>query len=250
MSYATQRRIGLGELLKGQTAIVTGASAGLGRAIAIALAKQGANLMLTARRSEKLRSLRSDIEALGTNAIWFAGDAGDEESAKRATELAIERFGRIDILINNAGSGSYKDLIETSAEDFDQLMRANVRSGFLFSRYAVPHLISQKRGVLFFISSVAGLTGARGESVYCATKFAQVGFAQALDAELRKHGIKVGVLCPGGMKTEFAVGKGRTLESMASSRMMDAEEVADIVAFACMLPENVRIPQMTIRHMA
>jgi 3-oxoacyl-[acyl-carrier protein] reductase len=128
-------------------------------------------------------------------------------------------------------------------------MDANMKSSFLFSRYAVPPMIAQKSGILLFISSIAGLQGYAGEAVYCATKFAQVGFAQALDAELRKHNINVGAICPGGTKTEFALGKGRTEDYIRNSHMMEPEAIAETILFACTQPPNVRIPQMTVRHM-
>jgi 3-oxoacyl-[acyl-carrier protein] reductase len=128
-------------------------------------------------------------------------------------------------------------------------MNANMRSGFLFSRHAAPHLIAQKSGTILFISSIAGLQGAAGEAVYSASKFAQVGFAQSLDAELRKHGIKVGAICPGGIKTEFALGHGRTEDFIRNSHMMEPHEVAEAIVFACLQPPNLRIPQMTVRHM-
>jgi len=235
--------------LAGKTALVTGASAGIGQATALALAQRGANLVLTARREDRLRKLAAEIESLGVRAVFHAGDAAEETTAQQAIALALDRFGHLDILINNAGAGNYKDLIDTSAADYDALMNANMRSGFLFSRHAAPHMIAQKSGIILFISSVAGLQGAAGESVYCATKFAQSGFAQALDAELRKHGIKVGTIFPGGVKSEFALGHGRTEDSIRNSRMMDPAEVAEAIAFACLQPPNVRIPQMTVRHM-
>jgi 3-oxoacyl-[acyl-carrier protein] reductase len=128
-------------------------------------------------------------------------------------------------------------------------MDANMKSSFLFSRHAVPYMIARQSGTLLFISSVAGLQGAAGEAVYCATKFAQSGFAQALDAELRKHGIKVGTIFPGGVKTEFALGQGRTEDMVRNSHWMDPAEVAETIVFACLQPPNVRIPQMTVRHM-
>jgi 3-oxoacyl-[acyl-carrier protein] reductase len=151
--------------------------------------------------------------------------------------------------VNNAGLGNYKNLVDTSVAEYDELMNSNVRSGFVFSRHAVPVMLEQKSGQILFISSVAGLQGAAGESVYSASKFAQIGFAQSLDAELRKHGIKVGTICPGGVKSEFAVGRGRTPEGVQSSRMMNPAEVADAIVFACLQPANVRIPQMIVRHM-
>ena len=235
--------------LAGKTALVTGASAGIGHATAIAIARRGANLVLTARREERLSQLAAEIESLGVQAAFHAGDAAEESTAQQAIALALDRFGHLDILINNAGAGNYKDLIDTSAADYDALMNANMRSGFLFSRHAAPHMIAQKSGIILFISSVAGLQGVAGESVYCATKFAQSGFAQALDAELRKHGIKVGAIFPGGVKSEFALGHGRTEDFIRNSRMMDPAEVAEAIVFACLQPPNVRIPQMTVRHM-
>ena len=235
--------------LVNKTAIVTGASSGIGRATALALARQGANVVVTARREDRLRAVVNEIEELGSAAALHAGDATDDATARQTIALAIAEFGRIDILINNAGAGNYKNLVDTTVEDYDELMNVNMKSGFLFTRHAAPVMMEQQSGTILFISSVAGLQGAAGESVYCAAKFAQVGFAQSLDAELRKHKIKVGVLCPGGTKTEFAIGRGRSEEAVRDSRMMQPAEVADAIVFACLQPPNVRIPQMTVRHM-
>jgi NADP-dependent 3-hydroxy acid dehydrogenase YdfG len=128
-------------------------------------------------------------------------------------------------------------------------MDANMKSSFLFARHATPPLIAQKSGIILFISSIAGLQGYAGEAVYCASKFAQVGFAQALDAELRRHNINVGAICPGGTRTEFALGRGRTEDSIRNSHMMNPEDAGEAIVFACLQPPNTRIPQMTIRHM-
>jgi NADP-dependent 3-hydroxy acid dehydrogenase YdfG len=235
--------------LAGKTVLVTGASAGIGWATALEFAAQGANVVVTARREERLRELCDKIAAEGGKAVYFAGDAVEEQTAKKSVALAVDTFGKLDILINNAGAGNYKNLIDTSAEEYDALMDANMKSSFLFTRHAAPGMIAQKSGEILFISSVAGLQGYAGEAVYCASKFAQVGFAQALDGELRKHGVKVGTICPGGVKTEFAVGKGRTEEGVKTSYMMEPYEVADAIVFACLQPRNARILQMTVRHM-
>jgi len=119
----------------------------------------------------------------------------------------------------------------------------------LFTRYTAPYMIAQKSGTILMISSMAGIYGFAGEAVYCSTKFAQVGFAQALDKELRPHGIKVGVICPGGVKTEFALGKGRTEESVAQSGMLDAEDVAGAVILACTQSPQSRIIEIQMRTM-
>jgi 3-oxoacyl-[acyl-carrier protein] reductase len=235
--------------LANKTVLITGASSGIGWATARAFAENGANLVVTARREERLRQLCDQITASGGNAAYIAGNAAEESTAKACIELAVKKFGRLDILINNAGIGNYKNLTDTSAADYDELMNSNMRSGFVFTRHAVPVMLEQNSGEILFISSVAGLQGAAGESVYAASKFAQIGFAQSLDAELRKHGIKVGTICPGGVKSEFAIGRGRTEQAIQQSRMMDPRELADAILFACMQPPNVRILQMTVRHM-
>ena len=128
---------------------------------------------------------------------FVTGDARDEETARQTVAAAKESFGRLDILINNTGVGNYKKLVDTSAEEYDEMMDVNVRSTFLFTRHAVPTMVAQGSGTILMISSMAGIYGFGGEAVYCMTKFAQVGFAQALDKELRPNGIKVGVICPG-----------------------------------------------------
>jgi 3-oxoacyl-[acyl-carrier protein] reductase len=235
--------------LTGKTVLITGASAGIGWATALAFAARNANIVVTARRESRLRELCEKIRASRIKAVYYAGDAAEETTAKACVDLAVSEFGKLDILINNAGAGNYKDLVDTSAEEYDALMDSNMKSSFLFTRHAAPRMVAQKSGEILFISSVAGLQGYAGEAVYCASKFAQIGFAQALDGELRKHGIKVGTICPGGVKTEFALGKGRTPESVKTSYMMEPAEVAESIVFACLQPPNARILQLTVRHM-
>lgn len=125
-----------------------------------------------------------------------------------------------------------------------------MRSTFLFTRHVVPVMLEQKSGTILMISSMAGVYGFRGEAVYCMTKFAQVGFAQALDRELRESGIKVGAICPGGVKTEFAIGKGRTERGVAESEMLDPEDVAGVVLLACTQSPKSRIIEVQMRTMA
>jgi NADP-dependent 3-hydroxy acid dehydrogenase YdfG len=236
--------------LTGKVALITGASAGIGQACARALAQEGAHLVLTGRRKERLDQLKQEAKKAGTEAISVIGDAREESTAIKTVEAATQAFGRIDILINNTGMGNYKNLIDTSAEEYDDLMDTNVRSTFLFTRHTVPVMLKQKQGTILMISSMAGIYGFAGEAVYCATKFAQVGFAQALDKELRTQGIKVGVICPGGVKTEFALGRGRTQESVSQSNMLDPEDVAGAVLLACTQAPHSRIVEIQMRTMA
>lgn len=235
--------------LKGRVAIITGASAGIGQASARALAGEGASLVLTARRSDRLDTLVKEARALGGDAVAVIGDAREEATAVKAVEAA-KSLGSIDILINNVGVGNYKKLVDTSLDDYVEMMDANVRTTFLFTRHVAPTMIKQGDGVILMISSMAGVYGFAGEAVYCATKFAQVGFAQGLDKELRPHGIKVGTINPGGVKTEFALGKGRTEQTVSQSEMLEAEDVAAAVLFACTQPKGSRIIQVQMRTMA
>lgn len=235
--------------LDGKVALVTGASSGVGWATALAFAKQGVRVIVTARRADRLNALVETISESGGHAVSVPGDGADPATAAAAVAQCFESFGRLDFLINNAGQGSYKQLVETSVAEYDELMSANMRSSFVFSREAAPHLIAQRSGTMVFVSSVAGLRGTGNEAVYSASKFAQIGFAQALDDELRPYGVKVCTLCPGGIKTEFAIGRGRTKEGIAASTMMEPSEVADAILFLCTQPSNVRILHTVIRNM-
>jgi 3-oxoacyl-[acyl-carrier protein] reductase len=236
--------------LEGKVILITGASAGIGQASARALAVEGARLVLTARRQDRLETLKKTVEALGGQAVIVSGDAREESTAIKAVKAATDAFGRLDILINNAGMGNYKKLEDTTAAEYDELMDTNVRSTFLFTRQAVPVMRQQKSGTILMISSMAGIHGFGGESVYCMTKFAQVGFAQALDRELRESGIKVGAICPGGVKTEFALGKGRTEKGVEQSGMLEPEDVAGVILMACTQSPKSRIIEVQMRTMA
>ncbi len=235
--------------LEGKVVIVSGASSGIGQASVRALAREGAIFVLTARRADRLDSLLSEVRQLGGNGVAVLGDARDEATALQCV-AAAKTLGGIDILINNVGVGNYKNLADTSLEDYTEMMDVNMRSTFLFARHVVPTMIAQNSGLILMISSMAGVYGFPGEAVYCATKFAQVGFAQGLDKELLPHGIKVGTINPGGVKTEFALGKGRTAQGVTQSNMLEAEDVAAAVHFACVQPKGSRIIQVQMRTMS
>jgi 3-oxoacyl-[acyl-carrier protein] reductase len=236
--------------LNGKVVLITGASSGIGYATASLLAAEGALLVLVARRRNRLEALAAEAQAYGSKAIIVAGDLREEATSLAAVTAATEAFGRIDILIANAGIGNYKDLVETTATEYDEIMDSNFKSTWLIARHTVPVMIAQKSGQIMLVSSVAGLYGFAGEATYCAAKFAQMGFAQGLDTELRPHGIKVGTINPGGVKTEFAIGKGRTGKEVADSEMLEAVDVANAILFACSQPALVRIIQLQMRPMS
>ncbi len=236
--------------LDGQVAVVTGASSGIGRSVATMLGREGASVVLAARRADRLEEVARAIEDAGGAALAAVADVTDEAQVDRLHDRAIERFGRIDILVNNVGVGSYGPVTSATTEEFDWMMRANVRSGFLCTRRFLPGMLERGSGHICFIGSVAGLKGLPGESVYCASKFAQMGFAQALDYETRDRGVKVSVVAPGGVHTEFAIGTGRVAGDPALDRMLDPDDVAEAVRFALTQPERSRVFLVGMRPMS
>ncbi|MCD8083378.1 MAG: SDR family oxidoreductase [Clostridiales bacterium] len=235
--------------LTGKVALITGASAGFGRATALLFAREGANLVITARRESRLQEVVDQCKAFGVEAVYYAGDATEEETAKKTVELAIHTFGKIDILINNAGIGRYTPLLESSVEDYDLVMDSNVRSAFCFTRYTVPYMLERAEGQIIMISSAAGVYGYPNETIYTSSKFALRGFAQALDKEFREKGIKSCAFCPGAGITEFAIGHGRTEEQMAKSGMLTADDVAEALLFVCAQSKQSRIMEIRMRAM-
>ena len=225
--------------LAGQVALITGASKGIGSASALALAGAGASVVGVSRGSDpdRIERLTREIRSAGAECAFLFGDVGQPETAASAVALAMERFGRIDMLLNNAGVGMYADYTDCTLSDYDEIMDTNMRSTFLFTSAVVPIMKQQGRGLILQIASQAGLRGFTREAIYCASKHAQVGFTRALRLELQPFGIKVSVICPAGVRTDFALGRGRTPEFVAQSGFLAAEDVADAVLFtACQSP--------------
>ncbi len=235
--------------LKDQVALITGASAGIGQAIAQTFLRAGAHLVVVARREERLRQLVDMAHEAGQQCYPVVGDVRKAEVAQQAVNTAFERFGQLDILVNNAGIGRYGDLVNATLDDYEAMMDTNMRSTFLFTHAAVPRLIRQQHGTIVVVSSMAGVMGFPGEAIYCSTKFAQVGFALALERELRPHGIRVGLLLPGGVKTEFAIGTGRTEEGVKASGMLEAQDVANAALLMATQPAHGRIIEIRLRPM-
>jgi NAD(P)-dependent dehydrogenase (short-subunit alcohol dehydrogenase family) len=232
-----------------KVAVITGASRGIGRAIAMALAKEGAIIVANARRKAPLDELVKDVEELNGRIVAVQGDVTNEEDVKTLHNEVIGQFGHCDILINNVGVGKYGPVKDFSVDDYDWIMKANMRSTFLVTRAFLPEMLDNKSGSIIFISSVAGLRGLPNEAVYCASKCAQVGFAQSLDYETRPHGVKVSVIAPGATKTDFAFGTGRTPGDPKLDEYSDPEDVAESVLFVLSQPEKTRVMLVSMRPM-
>lgn len=235
--------------LQDQIAVITGASRGIGRSSALALAREGAHLVINARTESELNTLADEIRSLGREALVVVGDASVEADVQRLYDETISRFGQVDILLNNVGVGKYGPLDTYSAADYDWMMNANMRSTFLVTRLFYPPMRDRKSGSILFLGSVAGLNGIRDESLYVATKHAQYGFARSLDYEAREHNVKVSYIAPGGVDTYFAFGTGRTQGDPKLKEYLDAESVADAVVFAATQTEKARVFLIGLRPM-
>lgn len=230
--------------LKNKTAIITGASSGIGRATALRFAQEGCNLVLTARRAERLEEVVQQCRALGANAVYYAGDAMTEQTAIDTVQLALDTFGQIDILINNAGIGRVESIQNSNMADYDLIMNSNVRSAFAFTVHTVPEMIRRHEGQIVMVSSVTGVYGHINEAAYTASKFALRGLAQAIDHDLHAEGIKSCVYCPGCSMTEFEVGYGRTKERIEASGKLTAEDSADALLFVCTRSSGARVSEL------
>lgn len=180
-------------IFDGKTALITGGSRGVGFASAKALVELGANVVITARGKTRLEDSKSKLERSGGNVVTVSGDVGDKEDAEKMVQAAIDAFGRLDILVNNAGVSMRGKFEELSVDMCSQVINTNLTGCVLLSRAAVPHLIRTK-GSLVFISSIAGLFGVPGASIYCATKGALTGLCDSMRLELIPKGVHVGTV--------------------------------------------------------
>lgn len=218
-----------------KVAIVTGAAKGIGRAIALRFASGGVNVVINYLASDP-SSLAAEIETLGVKALAVKADVGDFASAKTLIDTTIEKFGRIDYLINNAGITRDGLILKMKEEDYDAVMDTNLKGAFNTIRFASPVMLKQKSGAIVNISSVAGIFGNGGQANYCAAKAGLIGLTKSAARELGSRGITVNAVAPGFVETDMTAGlpqsiKDKALEMIALRRYGKPEEVADLVWF-------------------
>ena len=232
-------------MLQGKAALVTGASSGLGRATAISLAIAGADVALAARSAEELESAREEASKTGGRALALPADLAREDEAIRAVGQTVEAFGRIDILVNAAGTDVPGTVEELEVEGWDRTLSVNLRAPFLLSKAAFPHMREAGGGTIVNVSSVAGKKGWANASAYCASKFGLTGFTEALADEGREHGIRAIVLYPGAMATNWGAFSPEERQQSEPNgapptRVLAPERVADFITwFVASPPEFV-----------
>jgi 3-oxoacyl-[acyl-carrier protein] reductase len=224
--------------LDGRVALITGASRGIGRAIATVLVEEGARVALASRSGD-------DLGIPG--AVAQPADVRDPRAMESIAAATVERFGGLDILVVNAGVGAYGPFLELEPEHIEEMIDVNVKGAIYAARAALPHLIRSDAADFVMIASEAGRRGLPYEAVYCASKFAQVGLTAALDHELREQGVRCTNVCPGGVATDFAMGRGRTPDMPQLAGMMRPEDVAEAVRFVVTRPRTHRILEVAFR---
>jgi NADP-dependent 3-hydroxy acid dehydrogenase YdfG len=229
-----------GEPLRGKVALVTGASRGIGAAVARRLADAGVALGLGSRSGDDL-----GIEG----AVALATDVRDPAAVDALVAATVRAHGRLDVVVANAGVGAYGPFLELDPEQLELMIDVNLKGVLYTARAALPHVVAAGGGDFVSLASVAGVNAFPGEAVYNASKFGQVGFTRALDLELREHGVRCTSICPGGVATEFAIGTGRSADMPELAEMMRPEDVADVVVFALTRPRSMRLMTTTFRPM-
>jgi NADP-dependent 3-hydroxy acid dehydrogenase YdfG len=233
--------------LKDSVVAITGASAGIGRAAARELATAGAKVVVGARRKQRLEALEAEFPG---QIVAVEMDVRLPADAKRLIGTAIERFGKLDTLVANAGIGMYGGILDNTDEDLATMLDTNIAGTVWPIRAAVPEMRKAGQGDIVIVASVAGFRGGGDEAVYAATKFAQVGLAGGLDRELRPDGIRVTTIGPAGTSTEFAIGAGRTEDMPELKTYLKPEDIAFAIRTVLEQPRRLRTQYWTIWSMA
>ncbi len=227
--------------LENKIALVTGASKGIGRSIARALAAEGAHVVLTARTPAPLEEAAEEVRRLGTNALAIPADVGVESQVQALVDASLKQFGTIDILVNNAGMGIFKPVVEMSAAEFDAMWQVNLRGTFLTTRAVLPAMMKAASGSIVNIASLAGKNTFKGGAGYCATKWALRGFSGSLMLEVRERNIRVVTIFPGSVETGFS------RSGKKGSHITQPEDVAGAVIFAVTAPARSMFSEIDLR---
>ena len=232
------------ESLQGKNAIVTGAGKGIGKAIAIALAKEGVQVGLIARTAKDLKTVAAEITALGVKAAFAVADISNIAEVNKAVESIQSELVNTDILINNAGTGTFGKFLELTPEQWENQIKVNLFGVYYATRAVLPQMIERQTGDIVNVSSTAGLTGAAVTSAYSASKFGVMGLTESLMQEVRKHNIRVTAMAPSTVVTELAV--SANLINNNEERIMHPEDFAELVIAQLKLNRRVFVKASSI----
>jgi 3-oxoacyl-[acyl-carrier protein] reductase len=228
-----------------QTALVTGATEGIGRATAFALGRAGYRVGVCARTESKVRALLRELEKEEISASGGPADVGDPAQASRAVDEATRALGEIDVLVNNAGILIAKPFEELTLEDWNATMDTNVRSLYLMTQAVLPSMRRRRHGSIVNVASLAGRNGFVGGTVYAASKHAVLGFSRSLMLEVRKDNVRVIAICPGSVDTSLI--RDQPMLKAEASRVLQPEDVAATILLAVGLPDRAMVSELDIR---
>ncbi|MEI7027056.1 3-ketoacyl-ACP reductase [Paenibacillus sp. y28] len=224
--------------LRNKTAIITGAGKGIGKAAAIALAKEGVHLGLVARNAQELEALQAHLtESFGIRVYYASVDITDMAAVNKAVAALTESLGSVDILLNNAGIARFGTVADMEPEQWERIIQTNLMGTYYVTRAVLPGMIGSNSGTIINIASTAGERGFATGSAYCASKFAVMGLTESLMQEVRKHNIRVTALTPSTVNTDLAVNAG--LKIGDEDRMMQPGDVAELIMATLKLPPRV-----------
>lgn len=229
--------------LTGKTAIVTGASRGIGKEIAIRLGNEGMNIVLAARSLTDLEKVQQELNKLNIKSLAVATDISKEEEVTHLFDKAVSTFGQVDVAINNAGMGVFKPVEELSVTEWDKMMEVNVRGTFLLTKAVIPHMKQRKSGTIINVASDVSKRTFPNGSAYCASKYAQHAFADAVRKEVLPAGLKVSSIYPGLVDTYFGETEQGTDEKQ---EWLKPKDIANAVAYILQAPDYVVIDEITI----
>ena len=229
--------------LEGRVAIVTGAGRGIGRAIAVALAAEGAAVTLAARSRADLATVAAEIKGAGGRALAVPTDVTQDAAVEALVEQTAAELGRIDLLVTSAGTAAFGQFADSKPDDWEPMLALNLRAVMLSCRAVLPTMLRQRAGLILNIASIAAKRALPGSAVYTATKAAVVGFSRVLAEELRAHGVRVGVLLPGAVDTPIWDGLGA---SPPRERMLRPEDVARAAVLMATLPPNASLEELVL----
>lgn len=229
--------------LKGKNVFISGVGRGIGKALAIELAKEGANIFGVSRTKSDLDKLKEELNDFNVVSEFFTADVGDFYLLKEMLEPLISKF-KIDILVNNAGIGMFKHLVDYSYEEFDNVIKTNLYGVFNLTKLILPQMIENQVGDIVFISSLAGKNVNPGSTAYSATKFALTGFAHSLMLEVRQHNIRICLVHPGSVDTNLI---GRFNPNVNRDKILKPEDVAAGVITFLKLPRRAMLSEFEIR---
>ena len=233
--------------LKEKVALVTGASRGIGKAIALALAAEGVIVVAIARSEEKLQEVQQAINSTGGKVSTITADLSLPSSPQHIVQQTLTRYGRLDMLINNAGIAVQGPLLETSLEQWDRVMAVNARAPFLLCKEAIPHMKAAGGGTIIQIASVIGVKGYIDQGAYTASKHALMGMSKVLAQEVQPDNIRVHTILPGGVATDMA---GEMRPDLKPSELMAPDDIAEIVLFLLTHRSNAVIDSINVRRIS